>query len=193
MTTTTSWDSEYNSAKGSILAGNGTRPVNLPVGADGQVLTADSAQPTGLAWGTAPTEETWVGPTAFSPTLEFGGASTGITYVTQSGRFFQVIVPSGPDIVWFTVGLALSSKGTSIGNAAIILTGLPTVSFGSVSSSYMSNLTLAPSYTSLAALCSGAGARLNLNQQGSGQPLIAVTNSEFANTTVIEATGFYFV
>jgi len=38
--------------KGSILAGNGTSTVGLPVGANGLILKANSATATGLEWGT---------------------------------------------------------------------------------------------------------------------------------------------
>lgn len=48
--TRNAWNAEYNSAKGAILVGNATEPVVVPVGTDGQVLTADSAQATGLSW-----------------------------------------------------------------------------------------------------------------------------------------------
>lgn len=37
-------------AKGDILVYNGTAIAVLPVGTDGQVLTADSTAPTGLKW-----------------------------------------------------------------------------------------------------------------------------------------------
>jgi hypothetical protein len=47
------WNSDYNSSKGTILAGNGTRPVVLSAGVDGQILLADSTQTTGLAWTSA--------------------------------------------------------------------------------------------------------------------------------------------
>lgn len=38
--------------KGDILVDNGTAPVRLPVGTNGQVLTADNAQADGVAWET---------------------------------------------------------------------------------------------------------------------------------------------
>ena len=47
-----SWNSDYNSPKGSLLVGNGTRPVVRTVGTNGQVLTADSAQTDGVNWTT---------------------------------------------------------------------------------------------------------------------------------------------
>lgn len=47
------WNSDYNSAKGSLLVGNGTRPVVRTVGTNGQVLTADSTQADGVKWAAA--------------------------------------------------------------------------------------------------------------------------------------------
>lgn len=44
------WNAEYNDGKGELLVGNNTRPIVVPVGADGTVLTADSAQATGVSW-----------------------------------------------------------------------------------------------------------------------------------------------
>jgi hypothetical protein len=52
--TQNSWNSEFNITKGSLLVGNNSKPVSLAVGANGTVLTADSAQATGVAWSTVP-------------------------------------------------------------------------------------------------------------------------------------------
>jgi hypothetical protein len=41
-------------AKGDLVVGDGKTSVRLPVGADGQVLTADSTQSTGVKWADAP-------------------------------------------------------------------------------------------------------------------------------------------
>lgn len=50
MSSNSAWNAEYNKTKGSLLVGNGTRPIVRIVGADGEVLTADSAQVDGLLW-----------------------------------------------------------------------------------------------------------------------------------------------
>jgi hypothetical protein len=41
---------DYTPTKGNLLAGNGSAWVTVGVGANGEVLTADSAQATGLDW-----------------------------------------------------------------------------------------------------------------------------------------------
>src|SRR5258708_39162315 len=51
MANTNSWNSDYNSAKGSLLVGNVTRPVVRTVGTNGNALIADSAQTDGVNWG----------------------------------------------------------------------------------------------------------------------------------------------
>ncbi len=52
MTSQTGWNSRYNSAKGSILSGDGTNPIVLPVGADNRPLLADSSTSEGLRYST---------------------------------------------------------------------------------------------------------------------------------------------
>ncbi len=52
MTINNGWNAAYNSAKGSLLVGDGTRPEVRTVGTDGQVLTANSAQADGVEWAT---------------------------------------------------------------------------------------------------------------------------------------------
>lgn len=57
-------------------------------------------------------EGTW------TPTLAFGGASTGITYSTQQGTYVKI-----GRVVTFQFRLIISSKGSATGNVAIL--GLP--------------------------------------------------------------------
>jgi len=57
----------------------------------------------------------------FSPVLQFGGLSAGITYSIQTGCYTKI-----GNRVSFNLYLSLSSKGTSFGSAGV--TGLPFVS-----------------------------------------------------------------
>jgi len=56
--------------------------------------------------------------TAFTPVLNFGGGTTGITYGTQSGSYVRI----GP-IIHFALTIVLTSKGSSTGNMQV--SGLP--------------------------------------------------------------------
>jgi len=58
------------------------------------------------------TDGTW------TPALEFGGGTTGITYGTQTGTYTKV-----GDVVFVHMGITLTSKGTSTGTAKV--GGLP--------------------------------------------------------------------
>ena len=54
-------------------------------------------------------EGTW------TPVLQFGGASTGITYATQLGTYTRI-----GRVVFLTANIVLSSKGTATGNVTIV-------------------------------------------------------------------------
>jgi hypothetical protein len=69
-----------NAVKGDILVNNDTSFVLLNVGADGTVLISNSAQPTGLEWGTATGSSFAYGGCFFSNT---GGTSYTITSTTS--------------------------------------------------------------------------------------------------------------
>ena len=55
---------------------------------------------------------------SFTPRIEFGGATTGISYTTQTGYYHTV-----GNRVWISVAIVLSSKGSATGTATIA--GLP--------------------------------------------------------------------
>jgi len=58
----------------------------------------------------------------FTPTLAFGGASAGLTYASQFGNYELILTPVQSWVHGYG-GIALSSKGTSTGNA--VLAGFP--------------------------------------------------------------------
>ncbi len=62
----------------------------------------------------------------FTPAVAFGGASTGVTYSTQSGVYTKV-----GRVVHFCVSIALTSNGSSTGSATV--TGLPFTCTASIS------------------------------------------------------------
>lgn len=82
-------------AKGDLLAGTADNTIGrLAVGSNGQVLTADSAEATGLKWATAAS----------------GGGMTLISSGSMSGSSVSVSVPSGyVNVMWIVQGATLSS------------------------------------------------------------------------------------
>lgn len=68
------------------------------------------------AWKKAPLLD--FSPSSWTPTLAFGGGSTGITYNARAGRYTRI-----GDMVVATCYIYLSSKGSSTG--AVTITGLP--------------------------------------------------------------------
>jgi hypothetical protein len=62
----------------------------------------------------------------FTPELQFGGASAGLVYVERSGRFLLE-----GDLIHVDAFFLLSNKGSSVGQARLVLSGLPRTPAGS--------------------------------------------------------------
>jgi hypothetical protein len=129
--------------------------------------------------------------TAWNPALAFGGVSTGITYSVQTSSYIKI-----GRIVFCTLNIALSSKGSATGVATI--TGLPFTVLNSgiytpVTVAAAGGVTLAANYTyvylqpiintTTAAIGAGGIA---------GVPLVALTNTAFANTSTLYLSFFYY-
>jgi hypothetical protein len=54
----------------------------------------------------------------FTPTISFGGASVGVTYLLQSGSYTKI-----GNSIRIRISITLSNKGSSVGN--ILISGLP--------------------------------------------------------------------
>ena len=120
----------------------------------------------------------------WTPALNFGGATTGITYTTQSGNYVRM-----GNLVYVHFSIVLSSKGSATGAATI--TGLPFAGGGvapGMSIRYYSNL------ASIAGSPFGwiGTTTINLVQMGAATPS-ALTNANFANNSRLDMWGVYYV
>lgn len=126
----------------------------------------------------------------FTPGIAFGGGTTGITYGTQTGKY----VREGNRID-FQILIVLTNKGSSTGTATI--TGLPiaTGANGTLNVNLLTfqSLTLTVNYTAALMQNNNSATTATLFQQGSGVNLAAITDTNFANATLIAATGFYLI
>jgi len=99
-------------SSGELLIGTGTRTAN---GGVLQVSNGITFPATQSACSDPNTLDDYEEGT-FTPTLQFGGAATGITYGVQLGRYTKV-----GRLVTATFAIRLTSKGSSTGNATVSL------------------------------------------------------------------------
>lgn len=129
----------------------------------------------------------WYEEGTFTPTITFGGGSTGITYGSQVGGYTRI-----GQLVVVTVFISLSNKGSSTGQVKVA--GLPfTVKnvgsqywFGSVYASNMSGL----SSNGLVSLALPNTTTLALDYMN-GNNMNDMDNTFFTNTSVIGVTVSY--
>jgi hypothetical protein len=124
----------------------------------------------------------------FTPVLQFGGGTTGITYTTQIGKYWA----TGP-VVHFAINITLSNKGSSTGNATII--GLPFASSNDGFKQWVGAESFITSYPTGTNYVGGEiaanGSTIALASCGPGNQS-ALTNSNFSNTSQIAISGFYW-
>ena len=126
----------------------------------------------------------------FTPTLAFGGGSTGITYSVRSGQYMRI-----GQLVFFELRTLLSAKGSSTGAATI--TGLPfTVASSSTPalpvSTFLSALTA--SVVDVRAVLTSGGTAVSLYAATAAYTSIGVaTDATFANNSQIYIAGCYRV
>src|SRR6185436_11644706 len=119
----------------------------------------------------------------------FGGGTTGITYSTQTGQYTQI-----GNIVYYLINIVLTSKGSSTGTAQI--SGLPVTasSTGSKNRAFcvFQAVTLTALYTDMFFNPNDSATTGFFSQQGSGQSLAVVADTNFANNSVVTVNGWYF-
>jgi hypothetical protein len=155
--------------------------------------TIELAGSTFIGAGTTSNATTYVGfnpgPSgSFTPGIAFGGSSTGITYSVQQGDYIRI-----GNIVYFTLTLTLSGKGSQTGNATI--TGFP---FAQTSTANLNNMPLGQvssiTFTGTPYLYGLASTTtLGLATYTSATGPTNLTNTNFSATSGISTTGFYMV
>lgn len=122
----------------------------------------------------------------FTPVLAFGGASVGITYSTQVGRYKKI-----GSRIFFQVRLVVTSKGSSTGSATI--TGLPFTSVGSIPQNVPTQF-----ISGFVGLTGAPVANINTSStdivlgQTTATGRSAITDTVFgAGTSTMSLTGFY--
>jgi hypothetical protein len=138
-----------------------------------------------VALANSPTVTYVNGDGSWTPTVTFGGGSTGITYSVQIGLF-----NIQNNKVWFNITLILTSKGSSNGDAQI--TGLPvTTKSGSnrfPCQLYMTGVTYA---NSPMALVNPAVTVVYLQEMTEAGGLSNLNDANFTDTSRVYVQGFY--
>jgi len=142
---------------------------DVSAGSDKKITQADFLGSTG----------TW------TPDLTFGGASTGITYGTQSGSYVRI-----GSLVYVRFRIVLTSKGSATGAATIA--GLPFAVVSSVGTNlqcgYYSNM--ASIVDQIVSLMNGGSTTFSLFD-GGATTAAALTEANFNNTSRIDMAGIY--
>jgi len=125
------------------------------------------------------TETTW------TPALQFGGSSTGITYSNQVGTYTRI-----GRMVFLQASLILTSKGAQTGAAT--LSGLPFAAGAQQFSGTIYGTTLTHT-SSLACTVTSGSQVLNLTYVTDAGVGTALDNTNFANNTTLIATISYSV
>jgi hypothetical protein len=125
----------------------------------------------------------------FTPAIDFGGGSTGITYTTQVGSYTRI-----GDRVLFNLHVLLSNKGSSAGNMRIInlpFTSLATAGYyQAVSVGFYNNL--ASVAGGIAGYIANNTTYITLVQTTTGAPTI-LTDANCNNTSNFIISGQYQV
>ena len=130
--------------------------------------------------------------TTWTPVLNFGGATTGITYNIQNGTFSRI-----GNLVFVRFHINLSNSGSATGDATI--TGLPVTSASSITQGincvvWGAITTDSTAFTSIGCTINSSTTILNLRQNPrDGSSGIALDDANFNTNSVIIGQGFYFV
>jgi hypothetical protein len=183
---------QYNNAGSAAGAANLTYNANGPVVTSlGVGSTAPSASGAGIAFPATQSASSDVNTLddyeegTFTPSITFGGGSTGITYSTQTGSYTKI----GNKVFYF-IYIILTSKGSSTGQFNV--TGLPFTSTGSgayvPASSWLGSMA---SLSSNLMVRSVVGSTTLDAYQIISSNYSGITDANFTNSTLLQVAGFF--
>lgn len=124
--------------------------------------------------------------TAWTPVLQFGGASVGITYNAQSGNWYKI-----GRVIFFDCYLDISSKGSSTGSATITGLTVPNnPALLGITNFTANNLTFSGQCN--ARIPSGT-TTISLDQFASGGSRTQLSDTAFTAGTYIQLSGSYII
>ena len=100
LTTTPTFVGDATLSTGNLVVGTAAKGINFNANTPAAGMTSQLLN--------------WYEEGSFTPTISFGGASSGITYATQNGRYIRI----GREVT-IHMYVVLSSKGVSTGAARI--------------------------------------------------------------------------
>lgn len=134
--------------------------------------------------------KTYTENTSFTPTVSFNGNDVGVTYGSRYGTLTRI-----GNLVWFTINIALTSKGTSVGRCEI--GGLPFLPNNnhSIFPFRSSFITLAaPSGKSyFVAVLTSASGKILLQEVKTANEYLNILNTAVSNTSEFLVSGMYSI
>lgn len=126
----------------------------------------------------------------FTPSIQFGGLSVGITYTNQIGEYTRI-----GNLVFVRVLLTMSNKGSSTGNAT--MAGFPISAANSGEQCFLctntTNITYTANYQYTYLDTAGTPDTVfDFYQGGSAAGAVALDDTAFANNTRFEFNAVYF-
>jgi len=123
----------------------------------------------------------------FTPGISFGGNSTGMTFSSRVGRYIKI-----GKMVYVSVDIRLSAKGSSTGSAKII--GLPITSVSTAAGGVVSLIwyQMNANYVYISGAIDTSSTTISLvGLTGAGASYSSLTETAFANNSIIQATIMY--
>lgn len=140
--------------------------------------------PNGITFDGTHVLKNYVTSTAWTPVLNFGGATTGITYLAQTAHYLRI-----GNLIFITMEIRLTSKGSATGDATI--TGLPFVSDGNSFFNTRWDLITFDGGGYTTAIAASDVSSLVLQQIGNNVSFIALKDTNFVNASGLFLSGIY--